>query len=174
MGIKRLIALTLSLLLAVTAFIAPIEASADSISTPSAVTENYQPIEQIEDQTTVQDPSSLRKILNNQTYEDENDDAFSVDDMPQLLHTDFESKLANRSFKNIDYELVYGSGEGEDERDYLTRAEWIHNLINIFRLDVGQDEYPDQYYSDFTSEDEYYDEDEYYYDDEYYDEDEYY
>ena len=40
--------------------------------------------------------------------------------------------------------------------DYITRAEWLHSLIETFNMTVEEDNYPDNYYSDISSSDSYY------------------
>lgn len=49
-----------------------------------------------------------------------------------------------------DLKLDYGTG-GE-----ITRAAWLHNLSEIFSMTVEDDEYPDNYFSDFPSNHKYY------------------
>ena len=45
--------------------------------------------------------------------------------------------------------LVYGSGT-------ITRAEWLHDLVTVFDMTVEDDNLPDHYYQDLTSDKEYY------------------
>lgn len=45
-------------------------------------------------------------------------------------------------------DLIYKEG--------ITRAEWLHNLAVIFEMTVAEDNYPDDYYADVTSDHPYY------------------
>ncbi len=47
-------------------------------------------------------------------------------------------------------ELVYG------QKGTITRAQWLHNLVTVFDMSVEDEELPDFYYQDLTSEKEYY------------------
>lgn len=47
-------------------------------------------------------------------------------------------------------ELIFGNGNG------ITRAEWLHNLVTVFDMSVENGQYPDDYFSDLHTEDEYY------------------
>lgn len=38
----------------------------------------------------------------------------------------------------------------------ITRAQWLHDLTQLFGITVKQDDYPDNYFNDIDSEDEYY------------------
>ncbi|MEI3418364.1 MAG: leucine-rich repeat protein [Blautia sp.] len=38
----------------------------------------------------------------------------------------------------------------------ITRAQWLHDLTQLFGITVEQDDYPDNYFNDIDSEDEYY------------------
>ena len=38
------------------------------------------------------------------------------------------------------------------ESETITRAEWIHELVEIFDLSIDEEEYPDNYYSDITED----------------------
>jgi len=42
------------------------------------------------------------------------------------------------------------------EGESITRAEWISNLVASFGMMVEEDNYPDNYYSDITSDDDFY------------------
>lgn len=46
--------------------------------------------------------------------------------------------------------IVYG------ENGTITRAEWIHDLVLVFDMSVEGDNYPDNYFSDLSSDNEYY------------------
>ena len=52
---------------------------------------------------------------------------------------------------------VYRSTEEAfNNQDIITRAEWIRNLNVIFQFSVEEDNFPDNYFSDLTSDSEYY------------------
>lgn len=38
----------------------------------------------------------------------------------------------------------------------MTRSEWIRQLVATFEMTVEEDNYPDNYFSDLTGEEEYY------------------
>ncbi|MED9969258.1 MAG: leucine-rich repeat protein, partial [Ruminococcus sp.] len=40
--------------------------------------------------------------------------------------------------------------------EFITRAEWLHNLAITFNMTVEEENYPDNYFSDITSSDSYY------------------
>ena len=44
----------------------------------------------------------------------------------------------------------------DDNEDSLSRAEWIHQIVDLFDLSVAKENYPDNYYSDVSSDTEYY------------------
>jgi len=50
-----------------------------------------------------------------------------------------------------DPEYVYGDG------DTITRAQWIHDLVILFGVEVSETAIPDNYFSDLEEEHEYYD-----------------
>ena len=47
-------------------------------------------------------------------------------------------------------DLVYGNN------GTLTRAEWLHNLATVFEMSVDDETYPDNYFSDLSSDSKYY------------------
>lgn len=51
---------------------------------------------------------------------------------------------------NASSRLIYGEGTT------ITRAEWLHNLVEIFEMTVEDETYPDNYFSDLSSDSEYY------------------
>lgn len=42
------------------------------------------------------------------------------------------------------------------ESTTITRIDWLHELVTIFNLYVEEDNYPDNYFSDLSTEDEFY------------------
>lgn len=48
-------------------------------------------------------------------------------------------------------EYIYGDSDG------ITRAEWLHNLITLFDMEVSETATPDNYFCDLSEEHEYYD-----------------
>ena len=42
------------------------------------------------------------------------------------------------------------------ESTVITRINWLHELVSIFNLYVEEDNYPDNYFSDLSTEDEFY------------------
>lgn len=52
--------------------------------------------------------------------------------------------------------LAEGSIESASGNGSISRAEWLHQLVVAFDMTVEEDNYPDNYYSDLTSEHEYY------------------
>ena len=46
--------------------------------------------------------------------------------------------------------------ESKNEGNTVTRAEWLHNLAEIFEMTVEDENYPDNYFSDVDSSHEYY------------------
>ena len=44
--------------------------------------------------------------------------------------------------------LIYEKSVKADENVELTRAQWAHMLVETFEMEVEEDNYPDNYYSD--------------------------
>ena len=38
----------------------------------------------------------------------------------------------------------------------ITRVQWLHDLTELFNMTVEEDNYPDNYFSDISEQDEYY------------------
>ena len=38
----------------------------------------------------------------------------------------------------------------------ITRAQWLHELVELFDMTVEEDNYPDNYFSDISADDSYY------------------
>ena len=67
-----------------------------------------------------------------------------------------ERNTYNNSEEDIDLQRETERSFAYAARGSVTRAEWIHKLVDMFEMTVEEENYPDNYFSDLTDESAYY------------------
>ena len=76
--------------------------------------------------------------------------AETIEDAIETLGTIFDGGETKSVTMEKQASLITSTKNG------ITRAEWLHNLVEVFDMFVYEESYPDNYFSDLTSSHKYY------------------